>query len=142
MIYSDFELTEDEVSINGYGFIGKTEFQNGYAVYETSGSLEKVGYMTVFAKFENSPFEAKPAIVIDLEAIRNNPNNTNGEEENEEEEKKLGTGAIVAIVVVSVIAVVAIIVTIVIVVKKKKRLKKKKAKEAREALEKEKKQAE
>lgn len=135
MVYSDFDLTEDNVSINGYGFIGKTEFQNGYAVYETSGSLEKVGYMTVFLKFSGSPFDAKPALVLDLEAIRSNPNNLVSNQENTEEEKKLSTGAIVGIVI-GIIAGIAVIVVVVVVIMKKRKLEKKRAaKKAREAKE-------
>jgi len=129
MVYSDFDLKEDEVSISGYGFIGKTEFQNGYAVFETSGSLEQVGYMTVFLKFENSPFDAKPALVLDLETIRNSTSKASEDETIQENpEKKLSTGAIVGIVIGSVVGVVIIVILIIVIVKNYKKKKRRRAK--------------
>lgn len=126
MVYSDFDLTEDEVSISGYGFIGKTEFQNGYAVFETNGSLEQVGYMTIFLNFSNSPFDAKPALVLDLDKIRNNTSSEEeGDNENTKElEKKGNVGIIIGIISAFVVGVV-VIVSIVLI--KKCKIKNKKA---------------
>lgn len=130
MIYSDFDLTKDDVSIQGYGFIGKTEFQNGYAVFETSGSLEKVGYMTIYVRFENCPFEASPAVVLDLEAIKNNSNDNFESTQNEQEEpqKKIRPIMITCIVIGGVVVVTIIIVIIIICIKKNKLKKKKREK--------------
>lgn len=136
ILYSDdFEFNEDNVEISGYGYLGKSEIENGWGIFETMSSLETMEYMQIYARFEGTPFEGKPGMTFTVEDIMN----FKEAEPAKEEEEHSGSTMKTVLICLGVLVGVAVITVIVILIIKKRRkvLRRRKAKEQKEQSKKE-----
>lgn len=74
---SSFSFDSNEVSVNGEGYSGTAEIEDGKAIFKTNGSLGDTGYMTIYIKFSENYFNAEEVSLSNQSSINSNSIDTN-----------------------------------------------------------------